>query len=106
MRGQLQAFGSGWLSALRDTFASMFEMGRLPHPEELGLLDGAELINVLAAAASIERLARAYRMHLTDRLHERRAKVPTRPPRAATSSSRSSRRRRRRKARKRRLRRH
>jgi hypothetical protein len=84
-------------------FARMFEMGRLPYPEELGFMDDAELTGVLAVASSMERLAQAYRMHLTDRLY-RRQTVPARPPTAATSPSRSSRRRRR-KARKRRRRR-
>jgi hypothetical protein len=79
----------------------MFEVGVLPHPEELGLLDDAELIDVLAVATSMERLAQAYRLHLIDRLFGGRTKRPTRPPRAAPTM----RRRRKRKARRRRHRR-
>jgi hypothetical protein len=112
MRGQLQAFGSGWLSALRDTFASMFDSFELPPPEAVAGLDDIGLIDTMELATVLETLAVDVQIAVIQEICRRRVRgaAGTRPTppraRALSSSSRSSRRRRRRKARKRRLRRH
>jgi hypothetical protein len=105
MPGEPQAFGSGWLSAVSDTVARMFESYELPDPEDIVALDDAGLINTVVMTTVLEDLVTACRALAVDELCIRRAfpsastcPAPARP-RAITSS-----RRRRRKARKRRRR--
>jgi hypothetical protein len=111
MRRQPQAISSGWLSALSDTFESMFESFQLPPPEavagldDLGLLDTMELATVLETMAVDVQVA-VIREICSRQVRRSAGTRPTPPRTRALSSSRSSRRRRRRKARKRRLRRH
>jgi hypothetical protein len=106
MPGEPQAFGSGWLSAVSDTVARMFESYELPDPEDIVALDDAGLINTVVMTTVLEDLVTACRALALDELCIRRThpQARTRPtpprPRAIASSSR----RRRRKARKRRRR--
>jgi hypothetical protein len=57
MRGQPQAFGSRWLSALRDTFASMFDSFELSVPAAVAGLDDIGLIDTMELATVLETLA-------------------------------------------------
>jgi hypothetical protein len=111
MRGQPQAFGSGWLSPLRDTFEYMFDSFELPPPQAVAGLDDIGLMDTMELATVLETMAVDVQVAVIQEICRRQVRGaggtrPTPPrARALSSSSRSSRRRRRRKARKRRLRR-